>query len=529
MTALPRSVDWWRIGAELVWLPTAAEMAALDRDATSSGAIPERALIENAGREVARLVQARWPEGPVVGLAGSGHNGADTLVALRTLRAWDREVRAILCGSRPPEPDVLQGWEIPVHPAEALSAAAAGATVLLDGVLGTGLTEAPREPQASAIGRANESGIPIVAVDGPSGADFTTGRVPGACIRAALTVSLGWPKLGLLRFPARARCGDLLVVEIGFPPPERPPAARAITAPWVQRLLPRRGADAHKGQAGYLMLVAGQTGMAGAAVLAARAAVRGGVGIVRVVGDPRNREIVQMAVPEAIFIGWDDERAVEESVEWAGALAVGPGLGRGPVRRALVERVLSLRGSRPVLLDADALNAWEGEAASLREALGGDALLTPHPGELARLMELEVADVVSDPPQAAREAVRALGCTVLLKGAPSVVAAGDEPLRVNPVATPALATGGTGDVLTGLAGAYLAAGAPAADAATAALFVSGLAATRGPAVGRSSADLPDEIPTIRAELETDFRLAAGSGVLFAVPGVAEDEHRGGGG
>lgn len=522
MTALPPRAEWWRHGAETVWLPTADEMAEMDRRATESGAIPERALIECAGREVARLVQARWPEGTIVALAGSGHNGADALVALRCLRAWGRPVRAVRCGSSVPEPDVLAGWEIGLEEPGEVGAALASASVALDGILGTGVRGAPREAQARIIETADASGVPIVAVDAPSGVDPTTGEVPGASVRAALTVALGWPKVGLLRFPARRHCGDLVAVEIGFPPADPRPGARAITAAWVRSaMLPGRSADAHKGRAGYLALVAGQEGMAGAAVLAARAAVRGGAGIVRVLSDPANREILQSAVPEVLFVGWDDAGAVDESVAWAHAVALGPGLGRGPGRRRLVERILEVREGRAALLDADALNLWEGEADALAGRLGGNALVTPHPGELARLLETSVGEIVSDPPSRAREAARRLGCAVLLKGAPSLVAVEGEALRVATEVTPAFATGGVGDVLTGLAGAYLAGGAAPADAAAAALLVSGLAAAAAPEpVGHAASDLPERIPGVRREVGAPFASRWG-GVLFASPAPPE--------
>lgn len=503
MTCLPPRGEWWRHDAEVVWLPTAAEMAELDRRATSSGAIPERALVESAGREVARLVSSAWPEGPVVALAGSGHNGADALVALRCLEAWGRPVRAVRCGSSAPEPDVLAGWDLALEGPDALERALAGAAVVLDGILGTGVRGAPRAAQASVIERTNASAVPVVAVDGPSGADPTTGAVPGACVRARLTVCLGWPKLGLLRFPARALCGDLVAVEIGFPPPDPAPGARVITAAWVRHLLPPRAPDAHKGDAGYLTLVAGQAGMAGAAALAARAAVRGGAGIVRVVSDPANRTILQSTVPEALFVGWDDAAAVEASVAWADAVALGPGLGRGDSRRELVGRVLAVRGKRPAVLDADALNLWAGRPDELAERLEGRALLTPHPGELARLLERTVAEVTEDPPARAEEAAGRLGCAVLLKGAPSVLATAGEPLRVAAWAGPGFATGGVGDVLTGLCGAYAAAGASPVDAGTAALLVSRLAAEAAPEpVGHAASDLTERLPAARRAVET---------------------------
>ncbi len=513
---LLRTREGWRASAAEVWLPTAEEMAGLDRRAVEAGHTTERALIEAAGREVARRVAARWPRGPVVGLLGSGHNGADALVALRTLRARGREVRAVRCGSSPPEPGVAAGWEVPTFGADRLVEACRGAAVALDGILGTGVRGAPREPQAAHIETLNGLPVPVAAVDGPSGADFTDGSVPGACVRADLTVALGWPNLGLLLRPAREHVGDLVAVEIGFPPPDGI-AARAVTARGVRAVLPRRAADAHKGEAGYLAVVAGQEGMAGASVLAARGAGRAGAGIVRVVGAPGNRTVVQASVPDAVFTPWDDPEAVREAVGWAHAVVLGPGLGRGSGRRSLAESVLEARGDRPVLLDADGVNAWAGAADELTGRLGPDDLLTPHPGELSRLLGAEVDEILEDPPAAARRAAERVGATVLLKGAPSVVAPPSGPLRVAPHAGPEVASGGSGDVLAGAAGAFLAGGLPAADAAGAALLLTALAARRSAAAeGHLASDVPDRLPEVRSEVEALAPADGADAVLFAL-------------
>jgi NAD(P)H-hydrate epimerase len=517
---LRESHTGWRAGAETVWLPTAAEMAALDAEAVASGATTERTLIEAAGREIAHRVHVRWPQGRVLAVAGRGHNGADALVALRTLQAWGRQVVAFQAGESAPEPDVMIGWSIPLQSVARLPEATAGASVLIDGLLGTGLAGPPREPHATLIEEMNGLGIPVCAVDGPSGADFTTGAVEGACVRATVTVSLGWPKIGLLRYPAREYCGDLEAVEIGFPSPARPMEARAITGRWVARMLPSRPGDAHKGRAGYLALVAGQKGMAGATVLSARAALRGGIGILKVVSDPSNREVVQEAVPGAIFVPWDDREAVAEAIRWSGAAALGPGLGRDPGRRELLESVLSARHDRPVVVDADGLSVWEGESEDLAARLTKRDVITPHPGELARLLGTPVSSIVSHPAAAAREAADRLGCAVLLKGTPSVIAVSGEPMRVSTVGGPALAAGGTGDVLTGLIGSYLGGGMPAADAAAAAMFISGLAAeASAEPVGHVAADLPDRIPEMRSRVTSLSAWGPGS-LLFASPAAA---------
>jgi hydroxyethylthiazole kinase-like uncharacterized protein yjeF len=492
----------WRVGARQVWVPTAAEMATFDRRTVERGVTTERALIECAGRELAHRVRAHWPEGLVSAVVGSGHNGADALVALRTLKAWGRPVRAFLATAGRPEPDVLGGWDIPLESGDRLFDLPPASGVLLDGILGTGLKGPSREPAARFIHRLNELSLPVAAVDGPSGADLDSGLVLGACVEADLTVSFGWPKLGLLRFPAREYAGVIETVEIGFPPPETEFGARAITGRWVQNVLPRRRSNSHKGNAGYVTIVAGQEGMAGAAILAVRAAMRGGAGIVRSVSDPANRVLLQSSVPGAVCSSWDDAASVIEAIEWSHALAVGPGLGRGAGRRDLVSRILEERGGRPVVLDADGLSSWEGAGDALAERLRPFDVITPHPGELSRLLGTDPAAIVADAPRCARAAAERFGCTIVLKGAPTLVAGADGPLRVATTGGAALAAGGTGDVLSGLIAALLAAGAVGPDAAMSALFISGLASEVGdnPA-GHGAADIPDRIPAIRRAIE----------------------------
>jgi len=257
---------------------------------------------------------------------------------------------------------------------------------------------------------------------------------------------------------------------------------------------------AHKGDSGYLLLVAGNRGMAGAAVLAARAAYRAGAGIVRVVGHPDNREIIQGSVPGAVFESWSD--GLEDALGWAHALALGPGLGRGHDRRDLVARLLDGRSAQPAVVDADALNAFEEEPEVLAGLLSDRDVITPHPGEMARLLRCAVPDIVSDPLGAVASAVEEFGCTVVLKGAPTLIGDTTGPVRVASTGGPALAVGGTGDVLAGAIGAYLAGGYPASDAASVASLLTGIAAcASGEAVGLVAEDIPDRIPEARASVE----------------------------
>ena len=195
------SSDAWRRSAAEVWLPTGPEMAEIDRVAVERGRAEERVLIEAAGREIAGRLSTLWPEGLVCALVGNGHNGADALAAGRTLQAWGRPVRFVLAGGREPTPDARAGWPIELESAEDFLETLPSDGVLLDGILGTGASGPPRPDQATLIEQVNQLGLPVVSIDGPSGADMTTGGVAGACIRADLTVCLGWPKFGLLREP----------------------------------------------------------------------------------------------------------------------------------------------------------------------------------------------------------------------------------------------------------------------------------------------------------------------------------------
>jgi len=445
--------------------------------------VPQPVLMENAGRSTAVIVARLYPEGPVVALVGAGNNGGDALVALRNLAAWGREVRGVLVADRPgPEP-VLHAWDVPLVRDEELDedgwhATLDRAAVVVDGMLGTGVQGAPRERQARAIRRLAVSGRPVVAIDIPSGVDAATGAVPGDAVRADVTVSYGAPKLGCLLHPGRARAGRLVAVEIGFPPMPHGMASAALTTPaWAQAHLPERALDTHKNAVGRLVVVAGQPGMAGAAILCVRAGLRAGAGLVQVCSAPENREVLQGAVPEAIFVDADDLEAFDTALGQASAVAVGPGLGTSARSEALLARALEV-GEAPVVVDADGLNLLaEGRGGSPAEvARRRPLLLTPHPGEMGRLRELSADDIASDRPGVARAAAEAWGCAVLLKGAPSLVAAPDEPVRVDVQGSSDLATAGMGDVLTGVCGGLLAQGLRPRDAGAVALYLSGRAA-----------------------------------------------------
>jgi NAD(P)H-hydrate epimerase len=500
-------------------LPTGKEAAAFDRHAIDELGVPHFTLMENAGRSAALLVHRLYPRGRVVALAGSGNNGGDALVVARNLSAWGREVRVILTADRPEGETVLHGWGLDLlsdHElgddegswAEALS----GAGVVVDGILGTGVSGPPRDRQARAIDAVNRSGAPVFALDVPSGVDASTGSAPGSAVFADVTVALGWPKLGTLLQPGRRHSGRLIAVEIGFPPPgpEGFPA-RLITPTWALGARPVRPPVTHKNAVGNLLVVAGREGMAGAAVLGARAAIRAGVGYVRVASLPENREIVQRSVPDAVFVSRNDSGALSDACLHADAFLIGPGMGTGRDSRDLLERLLDLRGDRPAVLDADALTllAEMGREALQAWASRGPVVVTPHPGEMARLTGKGIHEIQGDPVAAARGLAEASGAVTLLKGTPSLVASPHGRLSVDSVGTSDLAAAGMGDALAGCLGSFLAQAVEAETAAGLALVTSGRAAVRARrGAGLSPEDviqhLPDALQEGPGETELDF-------------------------
>lgn len=462
----------------------AGEMRAWDEQSIRETGIPERVLMESAGRAAAALVQRFYPSGRVVAAVGGGNNGGDALVVARTLRAWGREVVAVPIGKRPPDPALLHGWEVDVRPAAELEAALAGAAAVVDGLLGTGARGAPREPEATAIEAIGRSGVPVVALDGPSGIDLTTGAAPGAALRAALTVTFGAPKRGLLLFPGRKHAGRIVAVEVGFAPLATA-GAELITPLWAARRLPVVAPNAHKGSMGRVLIVAGRAGMAGAAVLAGMGALRTGAGYAVLVSPDANRAILQGATPEALFL--DRGALPDDFAASADAVVAGPGMGTDEDSLALLGRLAS--GDAPLLLDADALTLL-AHHPGLRDEIERPLLLTPHPGEMGRLLGRPVSSITADPFASAAEAAERFRCTVLLKGNPSLVAEPGTPTLVNVAGHSGIATGGMGDVLSGVAGALLAVGTRPREAAALALFYAGRAAELA---GRGRALLPRDV------------------------------------
>jgi len=443
-------------------LYTAAEMrAAEERYPNYPDSVPE--LMERAGRAVAREALLAFPDARRVGcVCGKGSNGGDGRVAGRVLR------EAGLDAEETTDPH--------------------GYDVLVDALFGTGFHGGPRAEAAELIERMNGAGTPIVSVDLPSGVDASTGEVAGEAVRADLTVTFHAQKLGLVVAPGRFHAGRVVVADIGL---ERAPTEHRWATQALLRDVPRRKDGDTKYTAGAVLVVGGHPGMTGAVSLSARAALRADAGYVTVAVPEESLPALESLVVEPVKIGWRDEDApdtIARAAERARAVAIGPGLGRSEARRNLVRELLA-RLDVPVVVDADALFGLEPEERS------APTVLTPHSGELGRLLGSEPSWVDAHRLEAARTAAERFGAVVLLKGRDTIVAEPGKGVLVSDFGPPSLATAGTGDVLAGIVAAFLAKGLEAQVAAVAAAVAHGVAATLAPRqTGLVAGDLPDLLP-----------------------------------
>ena len=515
----------------LVRVVTSAESAAGDASTIGAG-VPSRALMQRAGAaaaaEIALRLRDRLAHGALV-FAGPGNNGGDAWVTARALAATGVSVRVI--EPVPAKtPDAIAERTLALNAlgddcvADLSHANEGGEQIIIDGLLGTGATGAPRGPIAdaiTAITTIRRRGATVVALDVPSAVDATTGTSTDQALVADLTLTFGAMKRGLL--VARGHCGELVVLDIGLVPAPQDDAAALIDEPWVAAHLPAIPADAHKGTRKKLVIIGGARGMAGAAILAARAALRSGVGMVKLVLDAESLSAAQQAEPQALGAPWPTtaEAIRRDVVDWADAVVVGPGLGRGDASRALLELVLS-NWNGPTVLDADAITLFEGRIDDLAARLAKrPAVLTPHPVEFARLAAMEPRDVLDQRFDVGRDLATRLGATVLLKGVPTVISGAEPPSRraamrpqagtrpsrrvaespsrrvaeppsrpaaqsprlVSATGTPLLATGGSGDVLSGIVGTLLAQLGEPTTAAAIGAWIHGRAAERVPTSG----------------------------------------------
>jgi len=445
-------------------LYTAAEMrAAEERYPGYPGSAGE--LMERAGDAVAAEVLRASPEARrIAAVCGGGANGGDGRIAARILRESGR--------------DVVE------------TADPSNVDLVLDALFGTGFHGAPRPEAAAAIERINACGAPVVAVDVPSGVDASTGETAGAAVDADLTVTFHARKVGLVVAPGRFHAGRVVVADIGL---EAAPTAVVRGTPALLDRVPRRGARDTKFSSGSLLVVGGAPGTTSAAALTATAAMRADAGYVTLAVPAAALPVAEALALEPVKRGFEWANAadsLESDVARSSALAVGPGLGRSDEARALVRTLLGT-SSLPVVVDADGLFGLE---PAPRDA---PTILTPHAGELARLLEVESAWVAAHRLEAAARAAERFGAVVLLKGADTIVCAPDGRTVVCDTGPSSLATAGTGDVLTGIVGAFLAKGLDAVDAAAAAAVAHGLAARAVPhQAGLVASDVVAALPAI---------------------------------
>lgn len=513
---------------------TAEQMQAVDRQTIDEIGIPGVVLMENAGRGVADEITQRFSsEGTprALVLAGKGNNGGDGYVVARHLlnKGWD--VQTLVLAER----EAIKGdagvnllclencggaldFILDNESLKASLAAVGELTVVVDALFGTGLGKPARGLYLKAIEWSNLQSTPVVAVDIPSGVEASTGRILGTAVNATLTVSFAFAKVGQVSYPGASLVGELVIVDIGVP--EQVAGQISTNTLFVDvaeaaSFLPVRSRDGHKGTFGHLLVVAGSTGKCGAAVMAAESGLRAGAGLVTL-ACPQNvqpiiasRLIEVMTVPIADFTGEISLQALDDLLalaEGKQALAIGPGLGLGEEVSGMIRRLVQ-DSDLPMIIDADGLTALCGHTHILDRQVDRQIVLTPHPGEMARLTGLSTAEIQADRFTIAREFAVKHRVVLVLKGARTLTASPDGQVHVNSSGHAGLASGGMGDVLTGLIGGLLAQGLSALDAATLGVYLHGLAADRLLATfgdaGLLATDIMRELPAARQVLSRE--------------------------
>ena len=506
---------------------SAAQMKAVDRAAIDKLGLPGLVLMENAGRGVAEIIareKSHLSDLDVRVVCGAGQNGGDGFVVARHLLDRGAQVQVFLAMPREKMagdaavfarvfealPGALVRDASFEEDATTWRAYLAGADVIVDAVFGTGLRSDVIGPAAAAIRAMNAIDTLRVAVDIPSGLDADTGVVRGGAVLAHVTATMGCRKLGLVLDPD-APVGRVEVVDLGVPPDAALEAARAegplcywLERADVARMLPRPGPGAHKGTAGHVLIIAGSAGKTGAALLAARAALRTGAGLATMATTRAGQTALDakvVAEMTAVYADGDDADGASYAriLALAGrmkAAALGPGIPTGPGMAAMVRRLVG-ELPIPLVVDADALNLLGEDAAALATSARAARVLTPHPGEMARVCGLPVGEISKDRLGHARRLAERSRAVVVLKGARTVIARPDGTAHINPTANPALGTAGSGDVLTGVIASLLGQGLAAPDAACAGVFVHGESAeTAIRTLGSHNlmaGDLPDAI------------------------------------
>jgi ADP-dependent NAD(P)H-hydrate dehydratase / NAD(P)H-hydrate epimerase len=478
-----------------------AQMREADRRTIEDIGIPSLVLMENAGRQVVAAIEAVHGdllEGQVAVLCGRGNNGGDGFVVARTLLQRGCEVAVFVIGQVAEvrgdarvnleilgrlgltvvEVSDSQAWEL--HSSEI-----GDCSLIVDAIFGTGLNAPLSGLLETVVADVNASGIPIVAIDLPSGLSADSHEPIGDSIEAGMTVAIAAPKVSLVLPPAEVRAGDIVIADIGIPNDVIEslggPRLELLTRAGMRQLIAPRGADSHKGDYGHVLVIAGSRGKTGAAHLSALGALRSGAGLVSVATPTSCQDIVSMLGPEYMTEGIEetsnglDSRAVDRILELArDVIAIGPGLGLAPGTREFVRELVE-RASMPLVIDADGLNAFVDDPDQLRGREGRDVIITPHPGEMARLVRMSTEEVQSSRVEIARNFATAQHVYVVLKGHRTLIATPDEKVFINPTGNAGMATGGTGDVLTGMVAAWLAQLLDAEAACKLAVYLHGMA------------------------------------------------------
>ncbi len=494
---------------------TRAEVRELDRRATAEAAVPSLELMENAGHGATELALSRYPDARRVAIVcGTGNNGGDGFVVARLLKTHGREARVLLAG----EVARLRGdalansnaWvdaggslvTVTESSLDVLAGALAEADLVVDALFGTGLDRELTGLAREVVLRIQSAHKPTLALDLPSGLDADTGATLGVAVRADVTATFARKKRGLCTPAGAEHAGEVVVVPIGIPPELEQRvghAAMELEAADVAAVIRPRGALSHKGSSGRVLVLAGSPGKIGAALLVAHGALRAGAGLVTLGGEPLAASVFEQRVLEAMTARLErdaPERSLEPLLERTDTVVIGPGLGLDDFARKVVEHVVLGWQGRAVV-DADALTLFRDRAEALARARG-KLVLTPHPGELARLLGRSTGAIEADRFGAVREAAERTGQVVLLKGAFTLVAGPGREIAVNPTGNGLLATGGAGDVLAGVIGALLVDAEPHA-AARAGAYVHGaaagvLAAERSVERGVLAHEIADAVP-----------------------------------
>jgi hydroxyethylthiazole kinase-like uncharacterized protein yjeF len=478
------------------------EMRAIDKAAIKSMGMPGVVLMENAGQSVVDAMEDFFDMesvGKITVVCGKGNNGGDGFVVARYLmnRGIMVEVFVVadalksISGDAKKNLEILKKLDFKPQTVKTkqdmgkLRVSIYSSDIVVDAIFGTGFSGKLRGMAEMVVREMNESGIPIVAVDTPSGIDADIGTVAGTAVKADLTVTMGLPKQGQFLYPARHYVGELYVAEIGFPEQaveQVAPAGTLVESLVVQRFIPWRAPNLHKGAFGRVLIIAGSTGMSGAAAMSATSALRAGAGLVYLAIPEHLNTILETKCTEAITIpvlqnsngsiALTAYGAIMEKIEQVDVVAIGPGMGQHRETQKLIRKVVK-DAQVPLLLDADGINALQGSHAILKKR-SMPTIITPHLGEMARLIEQDAAAIESDKIAVARQYAKKWGVVLVLKGAPTVIAEQDGSFWLNGHVNSGLATAGSGDVLSGLIIGFLGQKTTALAAAVSGVHVHGL-------------------------------------------------------